>query len=158
MRKVRLKLDEKKRFHDFLDEYIDFFDEMVELQKEQLAAVLSSEIQRVDKCAATLQVYLKKLNMMEQKRIDLQTAAGYKNMSFKEIIAILPEEQKQEYSKLFDMLGKRISEVVFYNDKSQEKVKADLKMHSSLESSSVYNAKKEQRAAGMGRGLLDAKA
>lgn len=152
-------MESKTIFHDFLLQYISFFDDMVEIQKEQLAAVLSEDLARVDKSASNLQVFLKKLNSMEQKRIDLQNEAGYGSMTFKEIIVALPQEEQEEYSAIFDKLGKRISEVVFYNNKAQEKVKSDLRTMGNNENSpSVYNAKKEQSAADGVHGLLNAKA
>lgn len=131
-------------FQDFILEYIEFFDEMIALQKRQLAAVLAADLSSVDKIVGEQQVYLKKLSGMERRRIELQNQCGYGSMKFKEIIASISDiETKAEYDKLFKLLDQRISEVSFYNTKSREKVNADL-TEWNLKESVSYDAKKRQ--------------
>lgn len=148
----------KQEFCNFIKQYVLFFDEMAEQQKKQLAAVMSAELAQVEQSASSLQASLKKLDNLEQKRMTLQKAAGYDKMTFKEIIASLPDEEKEEYSRLFEALETKISEVNFYNSKSQEKVRTDLIRMGSVDTSSGYNAQKKQIDVGTQSGIFEAKA
>lgn len=131
-------------FMDFLVEYIEFFDEMILLQKRQLDAVLASDLMAVDKIAVEQQVYIKKLSGMERRRMEIQSACGYGTMKFTEIIENVSDaEDKAEYEKLFKLLSQRISDVSFYNTKSREKVNADL-AEWNLKESVSYDSQKRQ--------------
>lgn len=111
-----------------MSEYIEFLKQMVEAQKIQLEAVLSREIKLVEKNMSVLQTYLMKLDNMEKKRMDLQEQAGYADMTFKQIIENTPSEDRPEAQRMFDEMDRCVSEVSFYNKKSQEKVKLDLQL------------------------------
>lgn len=121
-------MEQKELFYHFMQEYISFLDEMVEVQKTQLEAVLSKQVKQVEKSVATLQTFLMRLDGMEKKRMDLQAKAGYGDMTFSQIIEHTPNDQKQELQAVFEAMEKRVSDISYYNSKSQDKVKLDLQV------------------------------
>ncbi len=123
-----LVLESKQVFYNFVQEYIVFLDQMIEAQKTQLEAVLSKQVKQVEKSVASLQTFLMKLDSMEKKRMELQEQAGYDDMTFRQIIETASDSQRQELQTLFEGMEKRVSDIAYYNSKSQEKVKLDLQV------------------------------
>ena len=148
-----------------MQEYIEFLDQMIVLQKKQLEAVLSKQVTVVEKSIASLQTFLLRLEGMEKKRMELQAQAGYGDMTFQQIIAQAPQVQKAELKELFENMEKKISDIGFYNEKSQEKVKLDLKQWGSQTGNQTattyaagYAANKKQMNAGHKSSLFETKA
>lgn len=153
----------KQEFYDFLIEYNAFLDQMSEAQKVQLEAVLSRQVNLVEKSIASLQTYLMKLDNMEKRRMELQAVAGFENMTFRQVIEALPNEEKHDFEKAFDEMEKKISDISYYNSKSQDKVKLDLKAMGSAATpegvkspAGVYTANK--KSASSPHSLFESKA
>lgn len=121
-------MNELKAFRDFIGEYTALFEEMAQLGRRQLDSIMARELNDVNDCAVSLQTFIKKLDSMEKKRFEIQKQAGFDGLTFSQIIDKLPADEKDDFRQLFDKLSTCISDVNFYNQKSHEQVRADLRL------------------------------
>lgn len=110
--------DYKEIFYGFLNEYAAFFEEMVNLENEKLGALLSNNLAAIERSISVHQATEKRLENLERRRAELQTAAGFGGKTFYEIIGLSPAEKKQELQLLFNRVEQAISQIKYLNGKS----------------------------------------
>lgn len=144
-------IKQKDVFLDYIKDYIVFLDEMIEIQKRQLDAVIAAtikdsvKIKEVDKTVVEVQGYTKRMDSMEQKRLDIQQEVGFGDMTFGQIIDSLDGVKKQEYTIVLEQFKKCIESVVFYSQKIHEKVRSDLNVFNRvINQPTSYNSNKQQ--------------
>ncbi len=142
---------EQDVFLNYINDYIVFLEEMIAVQKRQLDAVVGTsvkdfeKIKEVDKTVVELQSYTKRIEIMEQKRMDIHNQVGYGDMTFDEIVNSLEGIKKQNYQKTFDSFKMCIDNVVFYSKKINEKVQSDLSVFNRvINQPASYNSNKQQ--------------
>ena len=134
----------KKLFLDFLIEYLVFFNKMVEVEHQKLDALLSNELPRIEHIISLAQATSKELENMENNRMILQEKAGFGGMTFSEILENLEDEEKEEFSNIFQKLQTCISEVKHYNIKSIDIAKTNIMR---INPSNPFSALKNQTTA-----------
>lgn len=155
---------EQDVFLNYINDYIVFLEEMISVQKRQLDAVVgtsvrdSDKIKEVDKTVVELQSYTKRMEVMEQKRIELHQQVGYGDMTFEQIVNSLDGIKKQNYQKTFDNFKMCVDNAVFYSRKINEKVQSDLAVFNRIiNQPSSYNSNKQQVEVNRFAGALQIK-
>lgn len=105
-------------FVAFMIEYTTFMGRMRADENEKLAALSSRDLSRIEHSITVSQANAKQLENYEIRRVALQAAAGYENLSFRELIAVAPEEEQDGLWQLFAKFENHVSEIRFFNDKS----------------------------------------
>lgn len=116
-----------ERIMSFLEEYTQFFEEMVEAEKVKLSILLSSDLKAIEENILVQQVNAKRIENMENRRIALFNEIGHKNQSLKEIIETY-EENKYELSQYYNRIDKSIELIKHFNKKSLELIRFNLSM------------------------------
>ena len=111
----------------FLEEYVTFFEEMVEAEKLKLIILLSNDLRAIEENILVQQVNAKRIEKMENRRITLFNALGYKNLSLKEIIESNIEGQ-YELSLSYNRIDKAINQIKHFNKKSLELIRFNLSL------------------------------
>lgn len=111
----------------FLEEYVTFFEEMVEAEKLKLIILLSNDLRAIEENILVQQVNAKRIENMENRRITLFNALGYKNLSLKEIIESNIEGQ-YELSLSYNRIDKAINQIKHFNKKSLELIRFNLSL------------------------------
>lgn len=102
----------------FFEEYADFMAEMAASETEKLQALISNELPRIEHAISVAQANAMKLDNMELQRIRLQERAGCEGLTFSQIIARAPDEEKQRLEALFARIQGCIEDIKQRNDKS----------------------------------------
>ena len=111
----------------FLEEYVTFFEEMVEAEKLKLIILLSNDLRAIEENILVQQVNAKRIENMENRRITLFNALGYKNLSLKELIESNIEGQ-YELSLSYNRIDKAINQIKHFNKKSLELIRFNLSL------------------------------
>lgn len=155
---------EEDIFLNYINDYIVFLEEMIAVQKRQLDAVVGTsvkdteKIKEVDKTVVELQSYTKRMDVMEQKRMEVHNQVGYGDMKFDDIINSLDGVKKQNYQKTFDKFKSCIDSIGFYSQKIHEKVQSDLATYNRIiNQPSSYNSNKQQLEVNRFAGSLQIK-
>ncbi|MDD4843170.1 MAG: flagellar export chaperone FlgN [Anaerotignum sp.] len=114
-------------FNQIILSLIELFKALSFVEKDKLKAVTSKDLDTLNACIKNEQVQVLKLKGLDKKREQVQAALGYENRSFKEIIALLPEEQKKESKELFAMLEQATADFNAVND--SVKTALDVNLH-----------------------------
>ncbi len=105
-------------FIAFMSDYTDFLSKMCADESNKLAAIASRELVQIEQSITTSQANAKQLQNLEEKRLRLQSEAGYEGMSFRQLIGTAPAVQQDGLWKLFSKFENNVAEIKFFNDKS----------------------------------------
>lgn len=94
----------KKIIHDLTA----LFEEQLPLEQEKLKAVQENNVAVVEDCMKKEQAVMLKLRGLEQKRENAQQELGWEGKTFREIIELAPQEERQELQQMFDRLSAAI--------------------------------------------------
>lgn len=112
----------------YMVDYTEFFEQMVDGEQEKLDALLSYDLKRVEQSISIQLADQKKFEQMEEQRMELQVRAGFqKNSTFEEIVEGTEGEYQQQLAEIFEWLSELVDEVKYYNSKSLDLVKMNLK-------------------------------
>lgn len=110
--------EQREALYLFLREYADFFEEMAAAENDKLGALLSNSLPAIERSITVQQATEKRLENLERRRVELQSAAGFEGNTFHEIIGLAPKEKKQELQLLFNRVEQAISQIKYLNGKS----------------------------------------
>lgn len=110
----------------FMNEYADFFDHMIDVEEDKFDAILSYDVKELEKSVASQQAVQLYLEKMEKRREDVQSRAGVSGKTFSEIIALADGSQKEELQELFERIQDAVDDIKYLNEKSMERVKENL--------------------------------
>jgi len=150
-------LNTQADFYMFLQEYADFLEEMIEAEKEKLAALVSNELVRIEHSITVQQATAMQFENMEKKRLKLQRNAGFENMTFSEIIEAAREEDQQMLSLVFRRIQQALDQIKYLNSKSMDVVKTHINLSKITTESQVnqaYGYSKEQGMINNPKGSL----
>lgn len=114
-------------FYSIVISLIELLENLISVEKNKLEAVASKNLEVLNTCIKNEQVQVLKLKGLDKKREQTLTALGYQNLTFREILAKLPADQKEEGNKLFTTLQKATTEFNAIND--SVKVALDVNLH-----------------------------
>jgi hypothetical protein len=121
-------LEERERYIRFMAGYAGYFEGLAEGEKDKLDALLSHDLQRMERSIAQQQAVEKKMEQLEELRESLQQAAGFGNMTGQQIIALLNGAEKNELEQAYKRLSDAVASVKFYNQKSMDVCKQNLQL------------------------------
>lgn len=114
-------------FHNIVIHLIELLETLIAIEKDKLQAVTSKDFDTLNNCIKNEQVLVLKLKGFDKKREQILSTLGYDGLSYKEIIARLPAEQKEESSKLFTALQQATDE--FHTINNSVKTALDVNLH-----------------------------
>lgn len=104
------------KFKKVILDLIALFEEYLPLEQKKLQAVQMDDVATVETCMTQEQALVLKLRGLEQKREKALEELGWGGKNFSQIVALAPEEEKQELQKLFDDLDRSMSVFKDVND------------------------------------------
>lgn len=114
-------------FHNIVIHLIELLETLIAIEKDKLEAVTSKDFDTLNSCIKNEQVLVLKLKGLDKKREQVLSALDYDGLSYKEIIARLPAEQKEESCKLFTALQQATDE--FHTINNSVKTALDVNLH-----------------------------
>lgn len=127
---------------------VNVLEELIVIETKKLSAVLDNNLSKLDELVRTEQAMVLKLKGIEKKREEVQCQLGVKNLTFKEIIQMLPEEEKNTSIELFNNLEnatKRFNEI-----NSSARVAIEINLHSIKKILDKLNGHKAKNDDGQG--------
>ena len=115
-------------FNNIVLSLIELLRSLIAIEQDKLKAVTSNDLDTLNACIKNEQVEVLKLKGIDKKREQIQVDLGYENLTFREIISMLPEEQKNESAKLFTTLQRTTDE--FNELNNSIKTALDVNLHS----------------------------
>lgn len=112
------KTPEHDAFVEFMVDYTAFLGRMRADEKDKLAALASRDLSRIEHSIATSQANAKQLENFEARRASLQEAAGYRGLTFRQLIEQAPPREQDRLWQLFSRFEGSVAEIRFFNDKS----------------------------------------
>ncbi|MCI8649704.1 MAG: hypothetical protein HFG20_06275 [Anaerotruncus sp.] len=107
-------------YYSFLEEYARFLEDCAQQEAKKYHALISYQPQEVDRAISSLQAALMRVDQMEKQRELLQEQAGYKGMTFQQILAQADAQDAQKASALFERFQNAVNDIRFMNSKSLE--------------------------------------
>ncbi|WP_352400306.1 flagellar export chaperone FlgN [Anaerotignum sp.] len=107
---------------------IQLIETLINIEQDKLKAVSTNDLDLLNSCIKNEQVQVLKLRGLDKKREQIQTDLGYENLSFREIIKLLPIEQQAESKKLFTILQQTTNQFNALN--GSVKTALDVNLHS----------------------------
>ena len=105
-------------FYRFMKQYADFMDEMATAEDRKYQALISRDLERMDKTIADCQAMLMRLDKMEAQREQLQKEAGWGGFVFREIIDHLEDGPRESFMDLFERISRTVALIQHSNQKS----------------------------------------
>lgn len=94
---------------NFLTDYLICIMEFADLENKKSVYIKNHDLDALSQIINLEQAHALKLRGMEKKREQIQLNLGYENLTFKELIEIVPDiEQKKELNNIFNRLSNAI--------------------------------------------------
>lgn len=117
-----------EEFCDFLDEYAQFLESMVQSEKTKLECLLTNELKRIEHSVSSQQAVSMRIENYEKRRQQMQIQAGFEHATLREIINQVDSEDQQKLRTIFARMQKAAQEVKFLNEKSMKIVQTNLQL------------------------------
>lgn len=102
----------------FIEQYAAFLNTMANNEKEKLAALVSNNLERIERAILTAQADGKQLENLEKKRMALQAENGCGGYSLAQLCEATPIVLRARMSELCQSVREGIEEIKFNNTKS----------------------------------------
>jgi len=120
-------MNDYDEFCDFMDEYIDFYNEVCDNEKLKMDALASDDLQLINKVLAEYQIFVTKAEIYEKRRNELFRKIGLDGKSFREIVDMENGDRREELEDLFCDFRDAVMTAREYNSRSLDIVKKNLK-------------------------------
>lgn len=120
-------MEDHTAFYRFLGEYADFMEEMEAVQKEKLDALLSKDLQRIERSIKSQQAYAMRLDNIERRRIRQQEESGLSGKPISVILEEAPQESKNELRLIYGRLQTAVSNIKYLNGKASEVAESNIR-------------------------------
>lgn len=114
-------------FIQVLKDLVNFFDDLSVIEQDKLDSILKNDIFHIEECMKKEQAQILKLRGLDRKREQLQEQLSFSDLSFKEIVPLLPNEHKEEIKSLFDKLQKSV--ILFKDISGNAKVSIEMNLY-----------------------------
>ena len=111
-------MSDKREFCAVMEEYTAFLEEAAEREKEKYAALVSYDPKRTDKVVAEQQAANMRLAQLEERRVKAQEAAGWGEMTFRQILEQADDTDRKQLEGLFERFEKAVNDVKYYNGRA----------------------------------------
>ena len=95
-------------FKKVIRQLIDLFGQLTKIERVKLDGAAGKHIGTVEDCVTQQQALMLRLRGLEQARERAQEKAGYGGMQFRDILAKVPDSEREELYQLFDELSRKI--------------------------------------------------
>lgn len=119
-------LTNDQQFYNFMGEYANFLESLVETEKEKLDSLLSNQLKRIEHSVSSQQAAYMQIENYEKRRLLLQKEAGIGDLTFREILDRVALEEQEKMKEIFVRMQKAAEEVKFLNEKSMKLVKINM--------------------------------
>lgn len=116
-----------EEFHQIVIAIIKLLKTLMGIEQEKLQAITQNDLQKLDACIKEEQAQVLKLRGLDRKRDLLLVRMGYENLSFKEIIDVLPQEDRAESRRLYNELQRATDD--FNNINASVRTALEVNLH-----------------------------
>ena len=123
--------DKLQEFIEYLGEYADFLESMIEEQNDKLEALLSHYIPTIERSVARQQVLTIRMDQLEQGREKRQQDMGFPEKTLREIAESVRMENPEQAQKILDCherMSRAIEQIKFLNEKAMHLVETNLQL------------------------------
>lgn len=114
-------------FYDFMEQYIDFYNEVCDNEKNKMDALESDNLKLINEVLSDYQVFVTRAELYEKRRNELFKKIGLDGKTFREIVDMETGVQREELENLFLDFRDAVTAAREYNSRSLEIVKKNLK-------------------------------
>lgn len=132
-------------------EYEKFIDEMLEYEQKKYSALISSDPAKIDRAIGEQQAGIKRLELMEQKREELQSELGAGGYSFRDMLDYMGPEEKPAFSRLFENIAERAVAISESNRRSMAFAKNGLEFTRMIADEPAPELRESYAPAGAGK-------
>ncbi|MCM1227771.1 MAG: flagellar protein FlgN [Clostridium sp.] len=129
-----------EEFYSFMLEYTEFFEETAVKEREKMSALLSDDLNRIEKCLNEHQTTIKKTEIYEAEREKLQAKLGLDGKSFRQIMVMTEGEEYDMLKKLYIRFRAAVDNVSHSNKTSLQIAETNMRIIESM-TASVNDAK-----------------
>lgn len=101
-------MSEFSNFIKLMEEFIEFFDELIPVEQEKLDAAIKNRVSFVEECMHKEQAAILRLRGLDQKREKEQERLGMAGLTFRQILEKAPEDAASVLTPLFDRLSEQV--------------------------------------------------
>ena len=134
--------ENKSKMKSFLEEYLHFFETVLEDEKEKFKNFTSLDIKKINESITKQQANQLMIQNMEEKRMKIQDSLGFKDMTFQEIIKTYDE--KKEMNELYQKLQATIHNIQFFNQKAMDLAKGQIALFETVKTETTYTKGKQK--------------
>ncbi len=119
-------MSEFSNFIKIIEEFIDFFDNLIPIEQEKLEAAIKNRVSFVEECMHKEQAAVLRLRGLEQKREKEQEKLGMKDYSFRQILEKAPEDVSSVLKPLFDRMSEQVTQFQSISDNAKDMIEVNL--------------------------------
>lgn len=116
----------------FMEEYVGFFEQTADAEETEYRALLENDLKKIQTALSHQQAILLKTNSMEKQRLEYQSALGFGQMTFQEVIAALDDADAAAMTALYTRLTGAVQSIKRYNAESMQLAENRMKLIDSL--------------------------
>ena len=128
-------------FCQLVQEYIDLFDHLIQIEEEKIEAVNKNQITFVENCMNHEQAAVLKLRGLELQREKSLEELGCSGLSFRQIIEKRPDFFSFFFYHFFNQLSERVQTFRSLSDSAKDLIEVNLHVINSVLSETQPNAK-----------------
>lgn len=113
-------------FISILEELIQLFDHLCEVEQNKLRTVEKNRITILEDCMNEEQAAILRLRGLDVRREKCMERLGFGQKTFKEIMELVSDEERQLLSPLFSQLGDRVSRFQEFSDSAKALIEINL--------------------------------
>jgi hypothetical protein len=119
-------MGEFSNFIKIIEEFIDFFDNLIPIEQEKLEAAIKNRVSFVEECMHKEQAAVLRLRGLEQKREKEQEKLGMKDYTFRQILEKVPEDVSSVLKPLFDKMSEQVTQFQSISDNAKDMIEVNL--------------------------------
>lgn len=119
-------MGEFSNFVKLIEEFIDFFEELISVEQDKLDAAVKNRVSFVEECMHREQAAVLRLRGLDQKREREQERLGMAGYTFRKILENSPEETSAVLKPLFDRLSEQVRMLQSITDNSKDIIEVNL--------------------------------
>lgn len=119
-------MGEFSNFVKLIEEFIDFFEELISVEQDKLDAAVKNRVSFVEECMHREQAAVLRLRGLDQKREKEQERLGMAGYTFRQILKNSPEETAAVLKPLFDQLSEQVRMLQSITDNSKDIIEVNL--------------------------------
>lgn len=115
-----------EQFKNVIRNMIELFDNLEKLEQKKLEAVTKNKIILLEETMNKEQAEILKLRGKEKELYSIQKQYGWEGKRFRDIISLIPVDEKQEFEDLFQNFSKSIERFQGINEEAKKSISIQL--------------------------------